>query len=86
MLTTNLRVQIWENVCRGNEATDCKAFDFFASAIHPGHNMTIDGIDDDKIELSGIANYSFKDADVGDPGDDSELEGVYVKDEEEADG
>ena len=48
--------------------------------------MTIGGINDDKIELSGIANYSFKDADVGDPGDGSELEGAYVKGEEEANG
>ena len=47
--------------------------------------MTIDGSNDDQIHLSGIANYSFSDKDCGEPGDDSELEGADVEDEDEAD-
>ena len=49
--------------------------------------MTIDGSNDYKIQLSD-ANYSFTDANGGDPGDESELkgkEGVYVEDQVEAD-
>ena len=74
VLITDLLAQAWENVCDGNEATECKAFDFLASATRIGHNMTIDGSNDAQIHLSGIANYSFSDKDGGEPGDDSELE------------
>ena len=85
VLITDLLAQAWENVCNGNEATECKAFDFLASATRIGHNMTIDGSNDAQIHLSGIANYSFSDKDGGEPGDDSELEGADVEDEDEAD-
>ena len=85
VLITDLLAQAWENVCDGNEATECKAFDFLASATRIGHNMTIDGSNDAQIHLSGIANYSFSDKDGGEPGDDSELEGADVEDEDEAD-
>ena len=47
--------------------------------------MTIDGSTDAQIHLSGIANYSFSDKDGGEPGNDSELEGADVEDEDEAD-
>ena len=76
VLITDLLAQAWENVCNGNEATECKAFDFLASATRIGHNMTIDCSNDAQIQLSGIANYSFSDKDCGEPGDDSELEGT----------
>ena len=56
VLITDLLAQAWENVCNGNEATECKAFDFLASATRIGHNMTIDGSNDAQIHLSGIAN------------------------------
>ena len=32
VLITDLLAQAWDNVCKGNEDTDCKAFDFLASA------------------------------------------------------
>jgi hypothetical protein len=78
MLITDLLAQAWENVCKGNEATDCKAFDSLASTTRIGHTMKIDGSKDAQIHLSGIENYSFSDQDGGEPGDDSELEGADV--------
>ena len=83
VLITDILAQAWANVCKGNEATECKAFDFLASATRIGHNMTIDGSNDAQIQLSGIANYSFSDKDGGDPGNDSELEGADVEDEDD---
>ena len=47
--------------------------------------MTIDGSNDARIHLSGVENYSFRDKDGGEPGNDSELEGADVEDEDEAD-
>ena len=83
VLITDILAQAWANVCKGNEATECKAFDFLASATRIGHNMTIDGSNDAQIHLSGIENYSFSDKDGGEPGDDSELEGADVEDEDD---
>ena len=31
VLITDLLAQAWENVCKGNECTQCKAFDFLAA-------------------------------------------------------
>jgi hypothetical protein len=45
--------------------------------------MTIDGSNDARIHLSGVENYSFRDKDGGEPGNDSELEGADVEDEDD---
>ena len=44
--------------------------------------MTIDDSNDAQMHLSGIENYSFGDKDGGEPGDDSELEGADVEDQQ----
>ena len=54
VLITDLLAQAWENVCKGNEATECKAFDFLASGTRIGHNMTIDGSNDALIHLTSV--------------------------------
>ena len=60
VLITDLLAQAWKNVCKGNEATDCKSFHFLASATRIGHNMTIDGSNDAHIHLTGIENHQQK--------------------------
>jgi len=72
VLITKIAGDSWKHVC--------ETFNFKALATcHIGHLMTADGMDDDKIKLQGIDNYTFTDADGGKEGDASE------DDEEDAD-
>ena len=43
----------------------CETFDLKALAYCTGLLMTADGMDDNKIKLQGIDNYTFTDADGG---------------------
>lgn len=61
VLITNLAAKAWENVCF--------RFDFEKVASHLGMRMTVDGSDDDKIKIEGLADYSFCDDDGGELGE-----------------
>lgn len=53
----------------------CDTYDFEGSAVRIGMAMTADGSGDDKIKIAGLREpYSFKDADGGPEGEESEAE------------
>ena len=85
VIITHLLAQAWDNVCKENEATQRKTFEFLGAAKRMGHNMTVDGSNDARTQLGGIVIYSFSDADGGAPGDDNDVEGAGVEDDNEAD-
>lgn len=68
VLITQLAGKAWENVC--------SRFDFEKAATRLGMRMTVDGSEDDKIKLQGLADYSFCDADGGEAGTNSDDEGM----------
>lgn len=62
-LITHLAAEAWEKVCR--------TFDFEKSSTRLGMRMTADGTNDEIIKIQGMPEYSFNDADGGDPGEES---------------
>jgi hypothetical protein len=73
VLITNLAAQAWDNIT--------SRFNFEAAATRLGMRMTSDGSADNFIRIQGVASYTFTDADGGDPGAESEDEGVEVEEE-----
>ena len=89
VLMTHLAVRAWETLCCGSDGRE--PYDFEASARRIGMLMTIDGSDDDQIQVQGLTEpYTFLDADGGSDGgesvaDEDEDEDADV-DEEEGEG
>lgn len=57
VLITRLAAEAWEKVC--------SRFDFEKAATRIGMLMTIDGTNDEQIQIQGVEHYSFRDADAG---------------------
>lgn len=89
-LITHLLAAAWEKVC--------SKFDFERAATRLGMRMTADGSLDDQIQIQGVPNYSFCDADAGadapgaagpgdgsDPQEQQELDEVLATEEDELD-
>ena len=73
VLMTHIAGRAWELICCGSEGRE--PYDFEASARRSGMLMTADGSDDDKIQVQGLTGpYTFKDADGGSDGGESEVE------------
>lgn len=73
-LITHLAVKAWDKVCH--------TFDFEKAATRIGMRMTITGEGDDQIQLQGVANYHFCEADAAlEPGERNN--GVDPEEEEE---
>lgn len=64
VLLTTLAARAWEKVCN--------TFDFERAATRLGMRMTVDGSGDDLIKIQGLPEYSFTDADGGEPGEESD--------------
>ena len=76
VLITHLAAKAWENIC--------SRFNFEAAATRLGMRMTVDGTGDQFICIQGINNYTFCDADGGDPGAESADEGIDAEEAETA--
>ena len=73
VLMTHIAGRAWETLCCGGDGRE--PYDFEASARRIGMLMTADGSDDDKIQVQGLTqSYTFKDADGGADGGESDDE------------